>query len=110
MWWLFIISIGLNWWGETSESDFDDYNITRCEEIEIATDIKNNDIDSDRVKDGDEALVYKTNPLLIDSDNDKLEDSTEMFVHKTNPLNSDTDSDGLSDDDEIYVHKLIRFK
>ncbi|MGQ9848152.1 MAG: OmpA family protein [Bacteroidales bacterium] len=124
----FNFSVGVSWRGETCQSDRDNDSLTKCEEIEIGTDIKNPDSDADRIKDGDEVhiyktnplnsdtdgdsitdydeiFVYKTNPLSIDTDNDKLDDRNEIFVYNTDPLNSDTDSDGLQDYDEIFVYK-----
>ena len=124
----FNISLGVSWRGETCQSDRDNDDLTKCEEIEIGTDVKNPDTDADGIMDGgeihiyktnplnsdtdgdgindyDEISVYKTNPLSINSDEDKLDDHNEIFVHKTDPLNADTDSDGLSDYDEIFVLK-----
>lgn len=123
----FNISIGVSWRGETCQSDRDNDGLTKCEELELGTGIKNPDSDSDRISDGDEVKIYKTNPLNPDSDNDglndydevfvyktspisidtdldQIDDRTEIFVYKTDPLKSDTDSDGLSDYEEIFVH------
>jgi len=124
----FNLSIGISWRGETCKSDRDNDGLSKCEELEIGTDIKNPDSDYDKISDGDEVnvyktnplnadtdgdklsdydeiFVYKTNPLVIDSDNDKLNDFEEVYVYKTNPNDSDTDSDGLSDFDEVIVYK-----
>lgn len=124
----FNISIGVSWRGETCQSDRDNDGLTKCEEQELGTDIKNPDSDGDKISDGDEVKIYKTNPLSVDSDNDgltdydeiivyktnpvstdtdldQIDDRTEIFVYKTDPLKTDSDSDGLSDYEEIFVHK-----
>lgn len=46
------------------------------------------DLDGDGIKDGEEALVWKTNPLLADTDGDGLADGYEMFTSFTDPFSS----------------------
>jgi len=55
------------------------------------------DSDDDGLSDGDEVLVYGTDPLDEDCDNDGLEDGDEVLTHGTDPWKADTDGDGLSD-------------
>lgn len=58
------------------------------------------DTDSDGIIDIDEAK-YGTNTLNWDTDGDGLPDGDEVLIWKTNPLVADTDSDGYSDSEEI---------
>jgi Bacterial TSP3 repeat len=44
------------------------------------------DLDADGIKDGEEALIWKTNPLLADTDGDGLSDGYELFVSFTDPF------------------------
>lgn len=106
----FNISIGVSWRGETCQSDRDNDGLTKCEEEELGTDIKNPDSDSDRISDGDEVKIYKTNPLNPDSDGDGISDYDEIFVYKTNPISIDTDLDGIDDRTEIFVYKTDPLK
>lgn len=106
----FNVSIGVSWRGETCNSDRDYDGLTKCEELEIGTDIKNPDSDSDKISDGDEVKVYNTNPLEKDSDFDSIDDYEEIFIYKTNPLLKDSDSDGLDDYDEISVYSTNPLK
>ena len=46
------------------------------------------DLDGDGIKDGEEALVWKTNPLLADTDGDGLSDGYELFTSFTDPFSS----------------------
>jgi outer membrane protein OmpA-like peptidoglycan-associated protein len=55
-------------------------------------------------------MVYKTNPLVVDTDLDKLTDYDEVMVYKTNPLKADTDEDGLTDYEEVMVYKTNPLK
>ncbi|MDY0148870.1 MAG: carbohydrate-binding protein [Kiritimatiellia bacterium] len=61
------------------------------------------DTDLDGVSDGDEILVYGTDPLRADTDGDGLSDGEEVHLG-TDPLKPDTDGDGMSDYDEIHVY------
>ncbi|BDQ02173.1 OmpA family protein [Ignavibacterium sp.] len=106
----FNISIGVSWRGETCQSDRDNDGLTKCEEQELGTDIKNPDSDGDKISDGDEVKIYKTNPLIVDSDNDGLNDYDEIFVYKTNPVSTDTDLDQIDDRTEIFVYKTDPLK
>ncbi|MEP0862861.1 MAG: OmpA family protein [Ignavibacterium sp.] len=106
----FNISIGVSWRGETCQSDRDNDGLTKCEEQELGTDIKNPDSDGDKISDGDEVKIYKTNPLSVDSDNEGLNDYDEIFVYKTNPVSTDTDLDQIDDRTEIFVYKTDPLK
>lgn len=83
----------------TSDPDGDGCN-NGCEETR-GLNPNNADTDSDGLYDGEEAYVYKTNPLVPDTDMDGLSDGDEVNIHNTDPKNPDTDGDGISDGDEI---------
>ncbi len=59
------------------------------------------DTDNDGISDGDEVMVYDTNPLTNDTDGDGLSDHDEIFIHYTDPNDQDSDDDGLSDHTEV---------
>lgn len=101
----FNLSIGVTWRGETCNADRDRDGLSKCEELELGTDLRNPDSDGDGISDGDEVKIYKTNPLNKDSDSDGLTDYEEIFVYKTNPLLLDSDGDGINDKDEIFIHQ-----
>jgi hypothetical protein len=46
------------------------------------------DLDGDGIKDGEEALVWKTDPFLADTDGDGLSDGYELFTSFTDPFSS----------------------
>lgn len=106
----FNISVGVSWRGETCNSDRDNDGLTKCDELEIGTDIKNPDSDSDKIKDGDEVNIYKTNPLNSDTDEDGINDYDEIFIYKTNPLSIDSDEDKIDDRSEIFIYKTDPMK
>jgi hypothetical protein len=58
------------------------------------------DTDSDGILDVDEAR-YRTDTLNWDTDGDGLSDGDEVLIWKTNPLVQDTDGDGYTDTVEI---------
>lgn len=62
--------------GEPIDKDGDGLDDTK--EIELGTDSNNWDTDGDELSDGDEILVWKTDPLNPDSDGDKYPDGTEV--------------------------------
>lgn len=75
----------------SDQADFNDNGIgDACE-----------DSDGDGILDGDEILIYQTNPLESDSDFDGLNDFEEVFNTSTNPLLQDSDGDGLTDGLEV---------
>ena len=59
------------------------------------------DTDDDGLLDGEEVMIYGTNPGLADSDQDGLSDGAEVQNYFTNPLDSDSDNDGLPDGEEV---------
>ena len=82
---------------EMDEADTDQDGLTDAQENVLDTDANDPDSDGDGLKDGDELLIYNTDPLNLDGDGDSLNDFDEINVHKTNPRLSDTDDDGQSD-------------
>jgi hypothetical protein len=58
------------------------------------------DSDEDGLSDGDELILYGTDPFDADSDDDDLEDGAEVAAG-TNPLDEDSDDDGLWDGAEV---------
>lgn len=58
------------------------------------------DTDGDGIDDSIEQTVG-TNSQMKDTDNDGLSDGDEILVWKTNPLNADTDGDGYKDGGEV---------
>ncbi len=69
--------------GESVDTDKDGLDDVR--EKEIGTDRLNPDTDKDGLSDGDEVIIWKTNPLNPDSDNDSFPDGTEV-KNGYNPL------------------------
>lgn len=60
------------------------------------------DTDADGLDDGEEVLVWATNPLAnADKDGDSLADADEVLVHFTDPSLADTDGDTFADGAEI---------
>lgn len=62
--------------GEQTDSDAD--NLTDNREKELGTNPNSWDSDSDEVSDGDEVLVWKSNPLNRDTDGDGYTDGAEI--------------------------------
>lgn len=69
--------------GEAVDTDKDGLDDVR--EKEIGTDHLNPDTDKDELSDGDEVIIWKTNPLNPDSDGDSYPDGTEV-KNGYNPL------------------------
>ncbi|NHJ87634.1 MAG: PQQ-like beta-propeller repeat protein [Asgard group archaeon] len=61
------------------------------------------DSDLDLLTDGEEFLIYYTNPKNADTDQDLLNDGNEIECG-TNPLIQDTDQDGILDGDEVNTY------
>ncbi|MHA2168984.1 MAG: binary toxin-like calcium binding domain-containing protein [Candidatus Kariarchaeaceae archaeon] len=61
------------------------------------------DSDGDILTDGEEVLLYHTNPTSLFTDPDLLTDFQEVITYLTNPLDPDTDHDGLDDYQEVIV-------
>jgi subtilisin len=66
--------------GDACDDDDDNDGLPDVDEITIGTDILLVDTDGDRLTDGDEVLVYGTNPTLRDSDGDGFGDDVEIGV------------------------------
>ncbi len=62
--------------GEPADTDSD--GIIDVDEARYGTDTLNWDTDGDELSDGDEVLIWKTNPLAADSDFDGYSDSVEI--------------------------------
>lgn len=82
----FTIGAGLNFTGESMNSDYDNDGLTKGEELEIGTDPNNPDSDGDGLNDGAEFKQYSTVPKNPDSDGDGLNDGDEVMQYKTNPI------------------------
>jgi hypothetical protein len=67
--------------------DPDKDGLTNLQEFQQGTDPHNPDTDGDGLTDGQEFLVYHTNPLLADTDGDGVPDGVEIQT-STDPLNS----------------------
>ncbi|MBC8274980.1 MAG: hypothetical protein H8E40_08430 [Chloroflexi bacterium] len=85
--------------------DMDGDGLKNVDELEYGTDLFVDDSDDDGLKDGEEVLAYKTNPLRCDTDNDGLLDREEILVYETDPSKKDTDGDRLGDWEEVSTHK-----
>jgi len=81
--------------------DTDQDGLTNNQETALGLDANNPDSDADGLKDGDEVLIYTTNPKVRDSDNDLLTDFDEVNTYKTNPNANDSDGDGIPDGLEV---------
>jgi len=62
--------------GEPVDADKD--GLDDAKEMELSTDINNPDSDNDGLSDGDEVIIWKTDPLNPDSDGDSYKDGTEV--------------------------------
>ena len=79
--------------------DQDDDGLSNLQEVDLGSDLEEQDTDNDGIIDGDE-VAAKTSPIDADTDNDQLNDGDEI-VAGTDPLNPDTDGDKISDGIEI---------
>ena len=85
-------------WPLTSE--FPEDGLTVRYSIGTGTAPCNPDTDGDGLSDAEEALSYRTDPLVADSDGDQLLDAEEISVG-TDPLDADTEGDGMPDGWEV---------
>lgn len=69
--------------GESVDSDHDGLDDVR--EKQLGTNSQKADTDGDGLNDGDEVIIWKTNPLVADTDSDGYTDGSEVF-HGYNPL------------------------
>ncbi len=97
----FFTGINIYAFFESEDTDPDGDGLTTREEKELGTDPSNPDTDGDRLRDGYEVHIYRTNPLKKDTDDDGLSDYDETLISNTNPLLADTDGDGLMDGEEV---------
>ncbi len=94
--------------------DTDGDGLTDAEEYAMRTDPGRIDTDGDLLSDYAEVMVYKSNPLVVDTDGDSrgpqgdkpsdpnLWDGYEVLVSHTSPVLADTDGDGMTDYEEIH--------
>jgi peroxiredoxin len=59
------------------------------------------DSDDDGLDDGEELLLWGTDPMNPDSDGDRLSDGREVEIYDTDPNDADTDDGGREDGDEV---------
>lgn len=85
--------------------DVDNDGIPDAFEPAAGTSSSNPDSDGDGLNDGDEIIIYGTDPLVPDSDMDEdgllVDEEAELG---TDPGNPDSDGDGLSDGDEVNIY------
>ncbi len=62
----------------TNTTDTDEDGLSDQRELELGTDPRNKDTDTDELSDGDEVLKYGTNPLDADTDKDAFSDGKEV--------------------------------
>ncbi len=90
------------------DKDTDDDGVNDLYEILLETDPLtpddngNKDPDHDGLTNSQESALG-TNPTNRDSDFDKLSDGEEYLLYETDPTKYDTDDDGISDYNEIYL-------
>ncbi|MEM9557540.1 MAG: carboxypeptidase regulatory-like domain-containing protein [Acidobacteriota bacterium] len=80
--------------------DPDADGLSNLEEFQRGTRVDRADSDGDGIGDGDEVVIWETDPLNPDSDDDGLLDGDEVF-RGLDPLNPDSDGDGLLDGREV---------
>ena len=103
---------GIDWWNRDIESStrftgqlhailldnqIDDSNIWLKNYRVDYFCVRNDDTDGDGVKDGDEAYIYNTHPLMRDADNDYVADPVDNCPAVANPTQADLDGDGAGD-------------
>jgi len=99
-----------DWWEHANDLDPSDISdastdadrdgLDALAEYGINTKANKADTDQDGVNDGEEHLVYDSNPLVADTDGDSLTDGEEVSFG-TDPTEVDTDGDTLSDAVEL---------
>ncbi len=81
------------------KEDTDKDGLNNMAEIKQGTNCFQEDTDGDGLKDGEEVIVYHTNPLLADTDMDGLNDREDMELG-FDPTKPDTDGNGILDGKE----------
>ncbi len=81
------------------KEDTDKDGLNNMAEIKQGTNCFQEDTDGDGLKDGEEVIVYHTNPLLADTDMDGLNDREDMELG-FDPAKPDTDGNGILDGKE----------
>ncbi|UCH88375.1 MAG: VCBS repeat-containing protein [Thermoplasmata archaeon] len=89
--------------------DIDEDGLPIYGEYLFETKVGDKDTDGDWLLDGDETLIYGTNPLDRDTDDDILTDGEEVIIYKTDPLDYDTDDGGVGDGLEILYYNTDVF-
>ena len=95
--WIFALNLTFD---DTLE-DPDNDNLINILEFENNINPRDPDHENDGLWDGDEVLVYFTNPIKFDTDEDGLWDGIEVHTYGTSPTLKDTDADFLFDKTEI---------
>lgn len=67
------------------DEDTDGDGLSNINEFKVGTNILKIDTDDDKLSDGDESVIYKTEPLKYDTDEDGVSDGKEVELG-TNPL------------------------
>ncbi|MDX1507019.1 MAG: S8 family serine peptidase [Woeseiaceae bacterium] len=103
-----------DWWENIEGLNADDPNDLQLDpdgdgldsltEFQVYTRPNQPDTDGDTISDGDEVLVYSTDPVAVDTDRDGLDDNVELFTTLTDPNAADSDADGLDDGEEVNVY------
>jgi len=81
--------------------DADGDGLSDAVELQLGTNMNESDSDNDRLNDGDEINLHRTDPLRPDTDGDNLIDGEEINLRFTDPLRDDTDGDGFDDSIEV---------
>jgi hypothetical protein len=97
--WEFLL--GLNATLDDADEDPDLDGLDNYLEYIAKTNPFHNDTDLDSLIDGDEVLIYLSDPLDTDSDDDTISDGDEVHLYGTSPTKGDTDDDGMPDPWEI---------
>ncbi|MGB2105362.1 MAG: hypothetical protein ACPHXV_05105, partial [Glaciecola sp.] len=82
------------------DEDIDNDGLINREEVLQGTDLSSSDTDEDGLSDYDEAKIYNTNPLKIDTDSDGLPDSVEVVS------NSDAIDPSIRIIDPAYITRI----
>ena len=89
------------------KEDTDKDGLNNTAEIKQGTNCFQEDTDGDGLKDGEEVIVYHTNPLLADTDMDGLNDREDMELG-FDPTKPDTDGNGILDGKERVLQTCTR--